>query len=69
MFEKKDFNRTLKPYDVEGRGTKVRQQKGSGKARWGKLRGSGKLKPGKSWGHIPKDYTLILPVKIKMKAL
>lgn len=69
MFDKKTFHRTKKPHDVEGSGKKVRPQKGTGRARWGNLRASGKKKGGKIWGHIPKDFTYVLPVKIKMKAL
>lgn len=69
MYDKVTYHRTKKPYDVDGRGTKVRGQKKLGMARWGTLRGSGKKKPGKSWGHIPKIFTFILPVKIKMKGL
>lgn len=69
MYDRITYHRTLKPYEVSGRGSKVRQQKGSGKARWGLLRGSGKKKPGKSWGHIPTMYTHLLPVKVKLKSI
>lgn len=50
------------PHELKGSGRKVRPQKGSGKARWANLRGSGKLKPGKSWGARPRDYTQGLPL-------
>ncbi len=69
MFNKKTYHRTLKPYDVSGSGRKPREQKGSGRARLGNLRGSGKKKPGKSWGHIPKIFAFTIPVKIKLKGL
>lgn len=35
----------------------------------GNLRGSGKKKPGKSWGHIPKIFTYTIPIKVKLKGL
>lgn len=35
----------------------------------GNLRGSGKKKPGKSWGHIPKIFAYTIPVKLKLKGL
>ena len=35
----------------------------------GNIRGSGKKKPGKSWGHIPKIFSFTIPVKIKRKGL
>jgi large subunit ribosomal protein L4 len=69
MFDKKTHNRTLKPYDVQGSGRKPRPQKGSGRARLGNIRGSGKRRPGKSWGHIPKVFTYTIPVKMKLKGL
>ncbi len=69
MFNKKTYHRTLKPYDVSGSGRKPRPQKKTGRARIGNLRGSGKKKPGKSWGHIPKVFAFTLPIKIKLRGL
>ena len=69
MFHKVTYHRTLKPYDVAGTGAKPRQQKGSGRARWGNLRGSGKKKGGKNWGHIPKVFAFTIPIKVKLKGL
>ncbi len=69
MFHKKTYHWTLKPYDVSGSGRKPWQQKGSGRARLGNIRGSGKRRPGKSWGHIPKIFAFTIPVKIKLKGL
>lgn len=69
MFNKVTYHRTLKPYAVSGSGRKPRPQKGSGRARQGNLRGSGKKKGGKSWGHIPKVFAFSLPIKIKLRGL
>lgn len=57
MYDKKTYHRTKKLHDVIGSDKKPRPQKGTGKARWGNKKASGKRGGGKAWGHIPKDFT------------
>ncbi len=68
-FGKKENKTVKKPYEVFGSGKKPRPQKGTGQARQGNKRASGRKGGGKSWGTRPKDHTINLPQQVKMKGL
>ena len=69
MWNKKTIHHTKRPGEVHSSGKKPHAQKGSGRARQGYLRASGRRKAGKSFGHVPKDFTYYLPEKIKIQGL
>jgi large subunit ribosomal protein L4 len=69
MYNKRTTHRTRVASEVAGSGAKPRPQKGMGKARLGNKRASGRRGGGKVFGHIPKDFTFIIPHKIKVRGL
>lgn len=69
MHGKRTTHRTRVISEVAGSGAKPRPQKGLGKARLGNKRASGRRKGGKIFGHVPKDFTYVIPHKLKIKGL
>lgn len=55
--------------EVHGSGRKPRPQKGTGRARLGNKRASGRYKGGKAFGPVPWDFTILLPLKVKFKGI
>lgn len=69
MYNKITTHKTKTVDEVHGSGRKPRPQKGSGRARMGNKRASGKFKGAKAFGARPKDFTYHLPMKVKLQGI